>query len=122
VDRRQCDVSLHDGRPHRAGDDRRRHWRSGAALGAHDAAPVVAEPYIQWVIEDRFAGARPRWEDAGAELVADVAPFETMKLRLLNGSHSTLAYLGYLAGYDFIWQASSDPEFAKLVERLMTTR
>jgi fructuronate reductase len=89
-------------------------------LGATDAAPVVAESYIQWVIEDRFAGARPRWEDAGAELVADVAPFETMKLRLLNGSHSALAYLGYLAGYDFIWQASSDPEFATLVERLMT--
>ena len=89
-------------------------------LGATDAAPVVAEPYIQWVIEDRFAAPRPRWEDAGAELVADVAPFETMKLRLLNGSHSTLAYLGYLAGYEFIWQASSDPEFAMLTERLMT--
>jgi fructuronate reductase len=88
-------------------------------LHVADAAPVVAEPYIQWVIEDRFAGARPRWEDAGAELVAEVAPFETMKLRLLNGSHSTLAYLGYLAGYDFIWQASSDPDLAKLVERLM---
>ena len=78
-------------------------------LGVTDAAPVVAEPYTSWVIEDRFAGARPRWEDAGAQLVADVAPFETMKLRLLNGSHSTLAYLGFLAGYDFIWQASADP-------------
>ena len=89
-------------------------------LGAADAAPVVAEPYIQWVIEDRFAAARPHWEEVGAELVTDVAPFETMKLRLLNGSHSALAYLGYLAGYDFIWQASSDPEFATLVERLMT--
>ena len=89
-------------------------------IGAADAAPVVAEPYIQWIIEDRFAGARPRWEDAGAELVADVAPFETMKLRLLNGSHSALAYLGYLAGYDFIWQASSDPELAELVQHLMT--
>ena len=88
-------------------------------LGAADAAPVVAEPFIQWVVEDRFAGARPRWEDAGAELVTDVAPFETMKLRILNGSHSTLAYLGYLAGYDFIWQASSDPELSTLVERLM---
>ena len=52
-------------------------------------------------------------------IVADVAPFETMKLRLLNGSHSTLAYLGFLAGYDFIWQASGDPMLATLVERLM---
>ncbi len=89
-------------------------------LGVADAAPVVAEPYASWVIEDRFAGARPRWEEAGAQLVADVAPFETMKLRLLNGSHSTLAYLGFLAGYDFIWQASADPQLATLIERLMT--
>ena len=88
-------------------------------LGVTDAAPVVAEPYTSWVIENRFATARPPWEEAGATIVADVAPFETMKLRLLNGSHSTLAYLGFLAGYDFIWQASSDPLLATLIERLM---
>jgi fructuronate reductase len=84
-----------------------------------DAAPVVAEPYTSWVIENRFSAARPPWEEAGAEIVADVAPFETMKLRLLNGSHSTLAYLGFLAGYDFVWQASADPLLATLIERLM---
>jgi fructuronate reductase len=88
-------------------------------LGVHDAAPVAAEAFGQWVIENRFAGARPAWEEAGAQFVADVAPFETMKLRLLNGSHSTLAYLGYLMGHDFIWQASSDPLLATLVERQM---
>ncbi len=88
-------------------------------LGLHDAVPVVFEPFRQWVIEDRFAAPRPRWEDDGAELVADVAPFETMKLRLLNGSHSTLAYLGFLAGHATIWQASSDPLLATLVERQM---
>jgi len=88
-------------------------------LGVADAVPVVFEPFRQWVIEDRFAAARPAWEDAGAQFVGDVAPFETMKLRLLNGSHSTLAYLGFLAGHDFIWQASSDPELARLVERQM---
>jgi fructuronate reductase len=88
-------------------------------LGVADAAPVVAEPYASWVIEDRFAAARPAWEDAGAQLVDDVAPFETMKLRLLNGSHSTLAYLGFLAGHEFIWQASADPMLATLIERLM---
>ena len=76
-------------------------------LGVHDAAPVVAEPFGQWIIEDRFAAARPRWEEAGAQFVADVAPFETMKLRLLNGSHSTLAYLGFLLGHEFVWQASA---------------
>jgi fructuronate reductase len=88
-------------------------------LGVHDAAPVAAERFGQWVIEDRFAGARPAWEDAGAQLVADVAPFEMMKLRLLNGSHSTLAYLGFLMGHEFVWQAAGDPLLASLVERQM---
>jgi fructuronate reductase len=88
-------------------------------LGVADAAPVVAEPFTSWVIEERFLAARPPWEDAGAQIVADVAPFETMKLRLLNGSHSTLAYLGFLAGHEFMWQASADPLLATLIERLM---
>ena len=88
-------------------------------LGVADAAPVVAEPYNSWVIEDRFGAIRPAWEDAGAQIVADIAPFETMKLRLLNGSHSTLAYLGFLAGHEYIWQASADPLLGTLIERLM---
>ncbi len=88
-------------------------------LGVHDAAPVSAEPFGQWIIEDRFAAARPRWEDAGAQLAPDVAPFELMKLRLLNGSHSTLAYLGFLMGHDYVWQASADPLLSVLVERQM---
>ncbi len=88
-------------------------------LGVHDAAPVVAEAFGQWVIEKRFAAARPAWEDAGAQFVADVAPFETMKLRLLNGSHSTLAYLGFLMRHDFVWQAASDPLLVALIERQM---
>ena len=94
---------------------------AGKLLGVADAAPVVAEPYSSWVIENRFAAPRPAWEDAGATLVADVAPFETMKLRLLNGSHSALAYLGFLAGHEFIWQASADPRLSTLIERMMTT-
>ncbi len=88
-------------------------------LGVYDAAPVTCEPFQQWVIEDRFAAPRPRWEDAGAQFVHDVAPFELMKLRLLNGSHSTLAYLGYLLGHEFVWQASRDPLIATLIERQM---
>jgi fructuronate reductase len=87
--------------------------------GVHDAAPVAAESFGQWIIEDRFTAARPRWEDGGAQFVSDVAPFELMKLRLLNGSHSTLAYLGYLMGHEFVWQASRDPLLARLVERQM---
>jgi fructuronate reductase len=86
-------------------------------LGVDDAAPVAAEPFSQWVIEDRFVADRPAWEAAGASLVADVAPFETMKLRMLNGSHSTLAYLGFLLGHETIWQASDDPDLSQLVQR-----
>ena len=92
---------------------------ASALLGMRDEAPVVCEPYFQWVMEDRFAGGRPRWEEAGVQFAADVGPFETMKLRFLNGSHSTLAYLGYLAGHEYIWQACSDPDLGRLVERLM---
>jgi fructuronate reductase len=90
-----------------------------AALGLIDAAPVVCEPFRQWVIEDAFAAGRPPWESAGAELVTDVAPFEAMKLRLLNGSHSALAYLGFLAGHEFIYQVASQPAFATYMRALM---
>lgn len=70
----------------------------GAALGVRDEVPVVAEPYRQWVLEDAFVAPRPRWEAGGALLVRDVAPYQLMKLRLLNGSHSAMAYLGLAAG------------------------
>jgi fructuronate reductase len=90
-----------------------------AALGLHDAAPVVHEPFRQWVIEDAFVAGRPAWECAGAQLVGDVAPFEAMKLRLLNGSHSALAYLGYLAGHEFIYQVAAQPQFVAFMQRLM---
>jgi fructuronate reductase len=90
-----------------------------ATLGLHDAAPVVHEPFRQWVIEDAFVAGRPAWERAGAQLVGDVVPFEAMKLRLLNGSHSALAYLGYLAGHEFIYQVAAQPHFVALMRRLM---
>ena len=87
-------------------------------FGLEDDAPVSTEPFMQWVIEDKFAAGRPPWQDAGAQFVADVAPFELMKLRLLNGAHSTMAYLGYLAGHATICAASSDPLIARVVECL----
>lgn len=90
-----------------------------AAIGLTDSAPVSHEPFRQWVIEDRFGDAeRPVWEKAGAQIVADVAPFEHMKLRLLNGAHSALAYLGYLAGCETIFDAVSDPVLNGFVRRL----
>jgi fructuronate reductase len=93
--------------------------RISAALGVEDGWPVVAEPFRQWVIEDRFPAGRPDWAILGAQFVADVKPYEFMKLRLLNGSHSTIAYLGQLAGHDTVSEAMADPDLAALVKGLM---
>ncbi|WP_235587989.1 mannitol dehydrogenase family protein [Sphingopyxis sp. H115] len=90
-----------------------------SALGARDEGAVVTEAFSQWVIEDDFAGPRPRWENVGAELVADVAPYETAKLRMLNGAHSALAYIGLGKGHDYVHKAILDPEIRPLIERLM---
>jgi len=90
-----------------------------ARLGFEDVAPIVTEPFSQWVIEDRFPGGRPDWSIAGAEFVSDVAPYENMKLRLLNGSHSTLAYLGYLAGYETVSDTMKDADYRRLAEGVM---
>ncbi len=86
--------------------------------GVHDLGLVKAEPFSQWVIEDAAPVTRPLAE-VGALLVADVAPFETMKLRLLNGAHSTLAYLGCLAGCETVAEAMTVPGMDALVARLM---
>ena len=88
-------------------------------LGVTDHAAVVAEPFTQWVIEDRFAAARPAWEKAGAQVVPEVTPYETVKLRMLNGAHSALAYIGGLAGYDYIADAVADDSLAGYARRLM---
>jgi fructuronate reductase len=92
--------------------------RVAAALGVADAWPVMAEPFIQWVIEDDFPLGRPRWELAGAEFARDVAPYELMKLRLLNGAHSSLAYLGLRAGHETVAEASADPALSAFLEGL----
>lgn len=90
-----------------------------AVLGARDEGAVVTEGFSQWVIEDDFAGPRPRWEDVGAQLVTDVAPYETAKLRMLNGAHSALAYIGQGRGHDYVHQAIADPAIRPVIERLM---
>ena len=83
--------------------------------GIEDRWPVVCEPYSQWVLEDDFAGPRPPLEAAGVQLVDDVAPYELMKLRLLNGGHQALAYLAYLAGHRLVHEAAQDPLFGDFV-------
>lgn len=93
--------------------------RISALLGAEDRWPVVTEPFLQWVVEDVFPSGRPDLALSGVEMVKDVTPFEHMKLRLLNGSHSTIAYLGYLAGYETVAETIADPAFARLIRAMM---
>lgn len=88
-------------------------------FGVDDAWPVVCEPFKQWIIEDDFCNGRPAWEEAGAQFVSDVAPYETMKLSLLNGSHFAMAYLGFLAGFATVPEVMADPQFRTFIQQLM---
>lgn len=88
-------------------------------LGCTDPCAIACEPFIQWVIEDHFCQHRPDWDKVGAQFVADVIPYEQMKLRMLNGSHSFLAYLGYLAGYQSIDETMQDKHFYQAAKDLM---
>ncbi|OYU03276.1 MAG: mannitol dehydrogenase [Sphingomonadaceae bacterium PASS1] len=90
-----------------------------ALTGLRDDAMVVTEPFSQWVIEDNFAGPRPAWEKHGALMTSNVHAYEEAKLRLLNGAHSALAYLGLKRGHEFVHQAIADPELAALANTLM---
>jgi fructuronate reductase len=99
--------------------DADRSWLAGR-LGLLDAAMVKAEPFSQWVIEDQFASRRPAFECVGAQIVADVRPFELAKLRMLNGSHSTIAYLGLLYGHNTVDRAIADVRIMRVVDDLMT--
>jgi fructuronate reductase/mannitol 2-dehydrogenase len=87
--------------------------------GIIDRWPVFAETFTQWVIEDRFPTGRPAWEHVGAQFVEDVAPYEFMKLRLLNASHLAVAGLGRLAGYVTIDEAMADELIARYMTALM---
>jgi fructuronate reductase len=89
-----------------------------ARTGLVDRAMVKTEPFLQWVIEDRFAGPRPDFEAVGVQVTSDVAPWEEAKLRLLNGAHSGLAYLGGLAGVDFVHEFVAQSEGRGFVESL----
>lgn len=88
-------------------------------IGMRDEGAVFTEAFSQWVIEDDFAGPRPPWENHGVQIVSDVAPFETAKLRMLNGAHSLLAYAGQDRGHAFVHEAIADDQLRSLVQRLM---
>lgn len=88
--------------------------------GYCDEACLLTEPFHQWVIENCFAGPVPPWDKVGASIVEDVSVYEKMKLRMLNASHSMLAYLGYLSGCETIADAMSMPALKALVRRMLT--
>lgn len=84
-----------------------------------DAWPVVCEPFVQWVLEDKFVNGRPAWEKVGVQFTADVTPYEDMKIKLLNGSHLALTYLGFLKGYRYVHEAMNDPLFVRYIRAFM---
>jgi fructuronate reductase len=99
--------------PRTTDDDR---IRLRAETGVDDPLPVITEPYVEWVLAGQFPHGRPRWEDAGARFVNDIEPWEQRKLRLLNGSHSLMAYAGTIRGHDTVGQAIADPTVRAWVE------
>lgn len=88
-------------------------------FGIEDAFPVVAEPFIQWVVEDNFCNGRPDWERVGVQMTDDVHPYEMMKIRLLNTSHLLIGYLGSLMGYTFVHEAMADSLIRTATQKLM---
>jgi mannitol 2-dehydrogenase len=90
-------------------------------VGIKDEWPVTCEPFHQWIIEDKFTLARPQWEQVGVQFVADVTPYENMKIRLLNAGHSVLGILGSLHGFSTIDESVQDPLFAQFLRHFMDT-
>lgn len=98
--------------------DADRAWVAGE-IGMADEGAILTEAFTQWVIEDDFAGERPRWEAAGAQFVAEPRAYEAAKLRMLNGAHSALAYLGLERGHTFVHEAVADPVIRPRIEAIM---
>jgi len=88
-------------------------------FGIDDAAPVVSEPFSQWVLEDNFPLGRPALEKVGVEFVEDIQPFETMKLRILNAGHAAISYPSALLGFDCVHEAMADPDITAWLMQLM---
>ncbi len=94
--------------------------RVKAATGWNDAAPVMAERFIQWVIEDHFIAGRPAWETVGAQMVGSVAPYEEAKIRILNAPHSCIAWAGSLKGLTYIHEGVVVPEIRAMAHAYVT--
>ena len=90
------------------------------ATGWNDAVPVMSESFVQWVIEDDFCNGRPAWEKVGVEMVDSVDPYEEAKIRILNASHSCIAWAGTLVGYQFIHEGTHDPAIRQMAWEYVT--
>ena len=88
-------------------------------FGIDDAWPVTTESFIQWVVEDHFVQGRPAWERVGAQMTHGVEPYEKMKIRLLNGSHQAMCYIGMLLGYRYAHEAMADAQINWLLQAFM---
>jgi D-arabinitol 4-dehydrogenase len=113
-----CPSAMVDRITPRPTDDVRERVR--AATGVDDACPVMGESFIQWVIEDDFIAGRPKWEIAGAELVDDVHPYEEAKIRILNATHSCIAWAGTLAGLTYIHEGTHDAAIRRFAHDYVT--
>lgn len=89
-------------------------------FGVHDRWPVTSEPFTQWVLEDDFCNGRPAYELAGVQIVEDVAPYELMKLRLLNGTHQAMAYIGQLLNHTYVHEAVADEQIERFLRQFLT--
>ena len=94
--------------------------RIRAEVGWDDQAPLMAESFLQWVIEDRFAAGRPEWERVGVEMTSDVQPYEEAKIRILNASHSAIAWAGTLRGLTYIHEGTRDPVIRRIAADYVT--
>lgn len=94
--------------------------RVKAATGVDDPAALMGERFIQWVIEDNFVAGRPAWEAVGVEMVESVQPYEEAKIRVLNATHSCIAWAGTLVGYEFIHEGTLDPVIRQLAFNYVT--
>ena len=94
--------------------------RVKAATGWDDRAALMGESFIQWVIEDRFIAGRPAWEAVGVEMVDSVQAYEEAKIRLLNATHSCIAWAGTLAGYQYIHEGTHDPAIRQMAYDYVT--
>ena len=94
--------------------------RVKAATGRDDGAPVMGESFIQWVIEDRFAAGRPAWETVGVQMVDSVQPYEEAKIRILNATHSCIAWAGTLVGHTYIHEGTHDAPIRAMARAYVT--